>query len=175
MPRNILALAALSLILSCPAFSGGAVDFSGTWKTDPARSESAHQDTPVGPITLEILQTADAIAIETRTNEKDRPAVANEKLIYHLNGTENTMPGVNGVEVLCSARWKGESLIVETIRNLNGSTITTHWEMSMNPNRKEISVRKTLSVQHGYQAAGPANNVGSGTDIFVRVGPVPRK
>jgi hypothetical protein len=175
MPRNILALVTLALSYSCPAFSENSIDFTGIWKSDPARSESAHQSTPIGPITLEISQTGAGVTIETRTGPKDRPAVANEKLIYRLDGTENAMPGASGVEVICKAHWKGENLVAETIRNLNGATVTTHWELSMNPNGKEITVHKTLSVQHGYQASGPANNVGSGTDVFVRVRSAPGK
>jgi hypothetical protein len=175
MPRNILALVTLALFFSCRALSEGTVDFSGIWKTDPARSESAHQAVPAGPITLEILQTADAITIETRTSAEDRPLIANEKLIYNLDGMEKTMPGANGAEVVCTARWKGESLVVNTLRNLNDATVATHWELSMNSNGKEITVRKTLTVQHGYQGLGFANNVGRGTDIFVKVGSPPKK
>jgi hypothetical protein len=175
MPRNILALGTFTLFFCCRAFSEGTVDFSGIWKTDPARSESAHQDVPAGPITLEISQTADAITIETRTSAKDKLLIANEKLIYNLNGTEKTMSGANGVEVVCTARWKGESLVLNTVRNLSDATVATHWELSMNSNGKEITAHKTLTVQHGYQALGPANNVGKGTDIFVKVGSAPKK
>ena len=164
MLRIISALVSLSLLLG-----DGAVDFSGVWRTDPARSESAHQDTPVGPITLDISQTPQSISIETKTSEKDRPLVANEKLVYRLDGNPNRVTA-NGVEVTCTARWKGDVLVLETLRNLNESTVATHWELRMNPNGKEISIRKSLTVQHGYQAPGPANNVGVATDVFRKVG-----
>jgi hypothetical protein len=175
MLRTAHAVFTLTLISSVAVFAQKGANLSGTWITDPARSESAHQATPVGPITLVISQTPKEIIIETRTDAKDKSSVANEKLTYRLDGSENTMVGASGESVVCKARWDGLDLIADTVRNLNDSTVTTHWVLRISETGNEITIRKTLTVQHGYQAQGASNNVGTGTDIFVRSGTAGKK
>ena len=167
MLRTAIAISTLALLSQFAALTQNPPDFSGTWKSDIARSESAHQATPVGPITLTISQTATEISIETRTNAKDKPLVANEKLIYKLDGSETTMAGNSGVPIVCKAHWEGTDLVAETARNLGGSTVTTSWVLKMDPKGKELTIKKTLTVQHGYQSAD-AKNIGTGIDIFIK-------
>jgi hypothetical protein len=157
-------------LLSCATiFAQSKPDFTGTWKSDTARSDSAHQATPIGPITLKISQTAGEIRIETKTRPKDRPLVANEALIYKLDGSENRVAGNSGVPVTCRAHWEGSALVLETSRSVNGSTVTTNWTLTLPPPGNELTVKKTLAVQHGYESLD-AKNVGTGTDIFIRTG-----
>jgi hypothetical protein len=170
MSRITLPILALALVSCIPASAQNTVNFSGTWKSDSARSESAHQAVPAGAITLVIAQTDAAITIETKTAPKDRSSIVNEKLTYKLDGTESEMTGSAGTPITCRAHWDGPQLIIETIRNLNESTVSTRWTVNMSENGKEMTIRKTLTVQHGYQAQGAANNVGAETDVFVKVG-----
>lgn len=159
------------MLASCATLAAAPPNLSGTWVTDPARSESVHQSTPIGPITLVIQQTADQISMETKTRPKDKGMIANEKLVYKLDGTESSSTGNAEGPVICRAHWQGSDLVTETQRNMNGSTVTTHWVMKLDPVANELTVRKTLTVQHGYQsAATPANNVSSATDVFVKPG-----
>jgi len=143
-------------------------DLSGTWKMDPARSETAHQDVPVGQVSLVVAQTGSEVAVEIRTNAKDRAAIANEKLTYRLDGVENTAMGDGQVPIVCKAHWDGADLVTETRRNLRDSTVTTRWVFSMDPGGRELTVRKALTVQHGYQSPTVANNVGTAKDVFVK-------
>jgi hypothetical protein len=164
------------LALSIPvlAFAQTKPDFSGTWKMDVDRSDSAHQTVPVGPITLEISQTPAEITMETITDPKDRATIANEKLTYRLNGTENTTTGTSGQQIVSKARWEGPVLIAETAREMNGSTVTTRWTLKLDSAGKELTLHKTLTVQHGYQSPDP-KNVGRAVDIFVRTGAAKKK
>jgi hypothetical protein len=169
MPRIAISVVTLALVCLGEASAQAPVNFSGSWKTDSTRSESIHQSTPIGPITLVILQTPSEISIETRTRPKDRSAIANEKLIYKLDGAEDSTSKNADGPIVCKAHWDGSSLIAETARNLNGSTVTTRWVMKMDPAAKELTIQKTLTVQHGYQSqATPANNVSSATDVFLK-------
>ncbi len=145
-----------ALILSVAAT---AADFSGAWKMDPSRSESAHQAVPIGPVTLLIKQTPEEIAIETRR------ATNREILTYKLDGSETTTNGIT-----CRARWDGPKLILGTTRNVQDSTITTLQEHSLDPSGRELTIHKTLTVQHGYQFEG-AKSSGSGTDVFIKTKP----
>lgn len=167
MTRTARAIFNLTIVFQLSAFSQDSVNFSGTWKSDRARSESAHQATPIGSIILVISQTPEAIRIETKTKSQDKTAVANETLTYRLDGSESTIAGASGVSVICKAHWEGADLVTETARNLSDSTVTTRWVLKMNASGKELVVKKTLTIQHGYQFKD-ANNVGTGTDIFVK-------
>jgi hypothetical protein len=169
MSRTVMAILTLTLLFPLAAPTQNTPDFSGTWKSDAARSESAHQAVPIGPITLIVSQTATEISIETRTRSKDRPLIANERLNYRLDGSETTMAGNSGVPIVCKAHWEGADLVTETVRNVSGSTVTTRWVLRMDTRSKELTIKKTLTVQHGYQSP-EAKNVGTGTDVFVKTG-----
>ena len=164
--RRVKTAGLVMLLSSFPAWTQSPVNFTGTWKTDQARSESAHRAVPIGPITLEISHNPTDISIETKTSVADRSSVANEKLVFQLDGSETTTV-TNSGPVACKARWEGSDLIADTARTINGKTVTTSWVLRMDPSGKEIKVRKTLTIHHGYESA-QAGNVGSETDTFVK-------
>src|SRR5260370_12951126 len=107
---------------------------------DPSRTESAHEAVPIGPVNLLIKQTPEEIAIETRR------ATNREILTYKLDGSETTTNGIT-----CRARWEGPKLILGTTRNVQYSTLTTLQEHSLHPRSRELTIHKTLTVQHRYQ------------------------
>jgi hypothetical protein len=149
---------------------GGAqetTDFSGVWQMDLSRSESAHQAVPIGPVTLIIKQNATELSIETRRAQKHKPAVSSETLTFKMDGSENSIAGNSGEPIQTKAHWDGTKLITETSRNINGSTVTTMHVFSVDASGKELTIDKTLTVQHGYQFAG-ANNTGTGKDVFIK-------
>ena len=167
MGRSVIAISTVILLSQIAAFPQDRPNFSGTWKSDPARSDSAHQASPIGPITLTISQTGTQLSIDTRTDPKDRASIANDKLLFRLDGTETKNTGSSGAPIVCRARWDGSDLVTETVRNLAGSTVTTNWVLKMEPSGKEMTIKKTLTVQHGYQSPD-AKNVGTGVDVFVK-------
>ena len=106
-------------------------NFSGAWKMDPARSESAHQAVPVGPITLVIKQTAAEITIETMTSAGRGAPASTEKLTYKLDGSENTMASASGAPIKTRARWDGQKLVTQTLRSVNGTPVTIQHVLSL--------------------------------------------
>ena len=149
---------------------GGAqetTDFSGVWQMDPSRSESAHQAVPIGPVTLIIKQNAAELSIETRRAQTHKPGVTSETLTFKLDGSENSIVGNFGAQVQAKAHWDGTKLITETLRNIQGSTVTTMHVFSLDASGKELTIDKTLTVQHGYQFER-ANNTGTGKDVFIK-------
>jgi hypothetical protein len=155
-------------MLSLPGWGQNVVDFSGTWKMDPARSESAHQAVPIGAITLIVKQTGAEISIETKRAEPGKGAARTETLTYKLDGSESTTTGTDGSPIKCRAHWEGSKLVTGTTRNIQGATVTTLYVHSLDPGGKEMTVNKTLTVQHGYQFEG-AKSYGSGTDVFLKL------
>jgi hypothetical protein len=168
MPRNAIARFTLVLVFPFAAFSQGGSNFSGTWKMDPARSESAHQAVPIGPVTLVIKQTALEFRIETRRTGRGETAVQSEILTYRLDGTESMAAAQTGAPVKTKAHWDGNKLVTETERNVQGSSVTTVYIHSLDSKGKELTVDKTLLVQHGYEFGG-SKSYGTGRDVFIKV------
>ena len=57
--------------------------------------------------------------------------------------------------VKTKAHWNGDKLVTETERNVQGSTVTTTYIHSLDPKKmKELTIDKTLLIQHGYQFEG---------------------
>lgn len=167
MPRITFLISMAALVLPWGVDGQSAIDFSGTWKMDPARSESAHQAVPIGPVTLVITQTATELRIETRHSEPDKSAIHSETLTYKLDGSEITTAATDVATIKCRASWEGSKLITATTRNIQDATVTTLFVHSLDPKGNEMTVHKTLTVQHGYQFEG-AKNIGTGTDVFIR-------
>jgi hypothetical protein len=116
-----------------------------------------------------IRQTADDLSIETRRGEKSSSAVKTETLIFKLNGIESSAIGSYGALVKLKAHWDGPKLIAETVRDIQDATVSTMQVFSLDASGKELTVDKTLTIQHGYQSPGSNNNnVGKGKDVFVR-------
>ncbi len=162
---TLVCVLALALPLAAPGQS--AIDFSGAWKMDAARSESAHQAVPIGPVTLTIKQTATEVSIETRRSEA-KGSTQTEVLTYKLDGSESTTSATDGAPIKCKAHWEGTKLITGTTRNIQGATVTTLYVHNLNSSGNELTVQKTLTVQHGYQFEG-AKSYGTGTDVFTKV------
>lgn len=158
----LTAVLALYFIASTHALT----DFCGTWKMDPSRSESAHQAVPIGLVTLVIKQTPAEVSIETRKAENNKSAISSETLTYRLDGAENTT-GAPEAPIKAKAHWNGAKLVTETVRTLQGSTFTTKYVLSLDASGREMTIDKTLTIQHGYQAQ-QANNIGTGKDVFVK-------
>jgi hypothetical protein len=165
--RQMIELSRVALLLSLQATAQPPTDFSGVWEMDPSRSASALQATPIGPVTLIINHQSTDLSIETRRKEPGKRAISSEVLTYKIDGPEISNVDNAGVEIKAKARWDGTKLVAETVRKIQGSTVTTTHVFSLNEGGKELTIDKTLTVQHGYQFQG-ANNTGTGRDVFVR-------
>ena len=167
MPRIAIAGMTTLLAVSQAAAQSEHPDLSGTWVMDATRSESAHQDIPIGPVTIIVKQSAGVITIETtRRAAKNSPAF-HEITAYQLNGQESTAAGSAGAQVVAKAHWDGASLVTETTRNVENSTVTTAYAHTLSADGQELVIEKNLTVQHGYQFQG-AKTTGHGKDVFVK-------
>ena len=155
------------LVLLFAAGTPARTNFSGTWVMDVDRSESAHQAVPIGPVTLVIKQTAAALRIETRRTEADGTGTRSEVLTYKLDGSETTTVGGDGIPVKSKAHWDGSRLVTETARNIEAASITTMNVLSLDAKAGELTINRTLTVQHGYEFKG-AQTTGKGTDVFIK-------
>ena len=172
-----LALSTTAL-LCVQSFAQQGKDFSGVWRMDASRSESAHQGPPIGRVTLVIKQAPQELSIETQRtkadgSKADSSTVASETLLFKLDGSENSVVVDQGTRVKVKARWDGANLVTETERSIRGATVTTMHVLSLDASGKELTVDKTLTVQHGYESSA-GNNVGKAKDVFVKSQGVPK-
>jgi hypothetical protein len=72
-------------------------------------------------------------------------------LNLRLDGSDTTAASDTGVTVTGKAHWDGAKLVVETAREINGATVTTRYVYTLSANGREMTIDKTLTVQHGYQ------------------------
>lgn len=161
MNRTIFGACVAALLIPCFATPDAKTDFSGTWEMDTKRSESAHSGATTVPVTLVIKQTANDLSIETRQNAQT------ETIVYKLDGSEVEKPAQDNGPFQWRARWEGPKLVTETHRNINGVTVSVKEILSLDSKAKELTVDRTLTVQHGYTLRG-TRNYSSGKDIFVK-------
>jgi hypothetical protein len=158
---------ALALLFALQGGGQQRPDFSGVWQMDRSRSESAHQGVPIGPVTLVIKQNPAQVSIETRSAQKGKGPISSETLTFKLDGSESSITSGSGAKIQTKAHWDENRLVAETSRDIHGSTVTTMHVLSLDTSGKELTIDKTLTVQHGYQFQG-ANSKGSGKDVFIR-------
>ena len=150
------ALLVVSLAVPFTLFAQGRPDFSGTWSMDRSRSESAMQADPIGPTTLVITQTPGGLQIATTRDSRTAT------IVYKLDGSPGPIPGGSA-----TSHWEGATLVTETVRDIQGQTVTTKESRRLNETG-EMLVETVLVVQHGYTLKG-TQNYGAGKDVFTRV------
>jgi hypothetical protein len=163
MNRTAFATSVTALALLFPDLGSADANpnFSGTWVMDATRSESAHSNAGSKPVTLVIKQTATEVSIETRRGDQS------ETLVYKMDGSETEKPAGDNGPFLWRVQWERTKLVTETHRNINRATVTIKEVLSLNGTAKEMTVDRTLTVQHGYTMRG-AQNYSSAKDIFVK-------
>jgi len=135
------------------------VNFSGTWQMDVKRSQSTHYGEPIVPVTYIIKQTATKVSIETRRGRES------EILTYKLNGSESQAAQANG-PVSWSASWDENKLVTTTIRNINGMPVIITEIRSLDGKGKEMTLDRTLAIQHGYASSGKTSSTAK--DVFIK-------
>ena len=127
------------------------VDFAGTWKMDPARSNSA----AFGPVTVVISQSSGELKIET-TKEGE-----SNEVTYKLDGSE-----VKTSRWTSKAHWDGPALVTEVAGLVQNQAVSAKETRTLSADGNEMFVDIVLIVQHGYSPI--TSNYGSGKDVYVR-------
>jgi len=158
--KTLLAFAFVASVgIPFPAQAQTKPDFSGAWKMDPSRSESAAQAEPVDPVTLVITQTPAELKVETTRGQ------GTSTITYKLDGSN-----VRVAAGTSATRWDGAKLVTDGVFDVNGATVTTTEIRTLTAGGNEMIVERTVVVQHGYPDTlkGTSNYV-AGKDVFVKV------
>jgi hypothetical protein len=156
MTRAILVSVALAWLIVSTTAGQTRPDFSGTWRFDPNRSDSATYPELSRPVTLVITQTPTELRIETAS------ARGKSEDVFTLQAAgDATMPGT-GV-----ARWRGDALVADSVRDVRGQSVTVHQTLTLNADGRELTIESAVNVQHGYSMSR-GKVYGAGRDVFVR-------
>lgn len=151
MKRLILAATMAAVILPFAAHAQGKPDFSGTWTLDTAKSDPAPQGRGGGgggAATLTIKQTATELSIQSEGRQGP------QTMTYKLDGSDskNEQMGRGGATTIVSkAKWDGSSLVIDTTREIQGMSITTHEVRKLDNGGKEMHVESTTQTPNGEQ------------------------
>jgi hypothetical protein len=159
MKTAVLASLAFAFSFSTAATAQPRPDFSGNWRLDPNRSDSATYPELTRPVTLVITQTPTELRVETRTARGTSTDVA------YFRNDQGAASAESAV-----ARWRSDVLVIDAVRDIRGQSVTVQQALSMNADRNELTIESTVNVQHGYTLSG-AKVYGAGKDVFVRVAP----
>jgi hypothetical protein len=158
--RSAAVALAVSFTVAAAVSAQPRPDFSGTWRLDVNRSNSAAHSGAPRPVTLEITQNATEISIRTITEE------GASTLKYAIAQTEApTLATTTGAP---TARWNGTTLTTDAIRDIRGQSVTVQQSRQLSADGNEMTVDSIVNVQHGYSLSG-AQTYGASRDIFVRV------
>lgn len=154
--RNVVLAVVTSAMVGLGASAQTRPDFSGVWQLDLSRSEaSAYSDAP-GPVSLSITQSDAELRIATTT------ARGTTEVSYAFATADRRPPP--GLPV---ARWQGDALLTEAIRNIRGQSVSVQQTRRLDNDGREMIVESVVNVQHGYSVSG-AKTYGTGRDVFVR-------
>jgi hypothetical protein len=166
-----ISTAVLILLTSGVAHAQQKPDFSGTWKMDMSRSESAAQGTdvsPRAPVLLIVRQTTGDVNVET-----DRDGTR-ERLRYVFGRTDSPAPvGTSGRTAdstePAGVEWRGTDLVTTTVYRVNGMPVKQVRTHRLSPSGREMTVETRVEMQHGYESDHPEYKSGSMvTDVFMR-------
>jgi hypothetical protein len=151
MKRVLLLAATMAVILPFAARPLAQVkpDFSGTWTLDAAKSDPPPQGRGGGgggAGTLTIKQTATELSIQSEGRQGP------QTMTYKLDGSEskNEQMGRGGAQTIVSkAKWDGSSLVIDTTREVQGMSITTHEVRRLDNGGKEMKVESTTQTPQG--------------------------
>ena len=156
-----VSLASLLVVSAASLDSQTHPQFSGTWRLDPARSESAAEDTP-GQLTVQITQTEQDVTFVTSKGAQQN------RTVHKFVATPTAPFAIDGSAA--RAYWSGASLVTEGTRLIQGQTVASRETRTLSADGAEMIVDVVVIVEHGYQTRG-GRNYGMGRDVYTRLAP----
>jgi hypothetical protein len=163
---NLALLTALlaSLVLPPSVTAQAKPDFSGTWVMDASRSQSSVQNEPVKSMTVVIRHSPNEVKIETTRDDR-------QQTVTYKPGSPDAISSSGRAGLLAAIwYWQGETLVTETLSDVNGMTVTTKAIHALQAGGAELTIESLVVVEHGYTLRG-GKNYGSAKDVFKRMTP----
>ena len=120
-------------------------DFSGEWKLNLARSNFGSFPAPLG-ITRTIKQQGSTLTMTIV--QKGPQGEITSQLTYTTDGKPVTNKGQGG-DSKGSAQWIGDKLMIESSREIQGSTLTQKDIWTLSPDGKTLTIDSRVTLPNG--------------------------
>ena len=144
-PLLLCGIFAAVVFLTADTVRAANPDFSGSWKLNPARSNFGSFPAPQSA-TRKITQTGVRLSI-TNVQTGAKGAVTTE-LVYTTDGKPVTNESKGG-ESKGSAQWIGDKLMIESSRDVQGTTLTQKDIWTLSPDGKTLTVDSHVTLPNG--------------------------
>jgi hypothetical protein len=130
------------LCLAFAAAAAAAPNFSGEWKMNPAKSDFGGMPAPE-VVTRSIEHKDPSLAI--KTYQKGAAGESTSELKYTTDGkpASNT---VRGMEAKGTARWEGDTLVIESWLQVQSMEIKSKEVWSLSTDGKTLTIRNHVSI-----------------------------
>jgi len=138
-------LVTIALIAASTVFAA-APDLSGTWKLNASKSSFGQFPAPEA-MTQKVTHAEPKVKLETTmtTQQGDVNFTSN----YTTDGKESTNQGFGGSETKSTAKWDGNTLLVETKGSFGDNTFTMKDKWTVSEGGKVLTIDRTFSSQMG--------------------------
>ena len=159
MNQCIRLAAIAAVVFPVALFAQQKPDLSGRWLMDTTRSQSTQSDPR--PVTVVITQRGDEhhIAEYSFDNEAKPKAIG--------TSGRSTATGTGTI-----MQWDGNQLVTSTPYSINDAPLTVLERRSLSPDGSEMTVERTVTVQHGYESRGGSPSTADknypARDVFIR-------
>lgn len=174
MTHKLLSSTVLILLVHSGTASGQEThNFSGSWRKDPVRSESALQTTAASAesaVGLVIDQSATSVRVGRQRRDGRSDVVTYVFNDLPAASAAPTLGGTTGTTVdQARAEWKDGRLLLRTAFSINGMAVTTIEAFTAVAGGNEIQVDTQIQMHHGYGGTDPEVKAGSNSrDIYVK-------
>jgi len=123
------------------AHAQAAANFTGAWKLNLSKSE-------LGPVPQPEIMTRSVNhndpSLQISTYTKGSAGEATSELKYTTDGKPAENKGSKG-----SAKWEGDKLVVDSVRDFNGNEVKSHDIWTLSPGGKTLTVNSHVTAPAG--------------------------
>jgi hypothetical protein len=142
MKKCFIVVAAFAMTFLA-AQSQAAANFSGDWKLNLAKSD--YGPVPAPEFMTRTIKHDDPV-LQMSTHQKGAQGETTTALKYTTDGkpVENTTPPSKG-----SAKWDGDKLVIDSVRDFQGGDLKFHEVWSLSPDGKVLTINNHATVPQG--------------------------
>ena len=120
-------------------------NFSGEWNMNPSKSDFG--PVPAPELMTRSIRHNDPV-LEISTRQKGAQGESSTQLKYTTDGKEciNKMPAG---EAKGTAKWKGDSLVIESVRDFQGNSLKSTDTWALSDGGKVLTILSHLAVPQG--------------------------
>jgi len=138
-------LVTLALIATSLGFAA-TPDFSGNWKLNTSKSSFGQFPAP-SSMTQKVTQADPKVTVETKMSSDMGPAEFTNN--YTTDGKETSNPGFGGAETKSTAKWDGETLLIDTKGSFGDNAFTMKDKLTLSEGGKVLTILRHFSSGMG--------------------------